>query len=200
MRPPRGRAEPRADRSTEPLDHAPLVDEVSLPAGPPAHHLRPGRAPVLTWALLAVLMIATAGALWHLGRGTTFFYDEWDFVTRRRAWALDSVLQAHNGHLNLASAMLFKGLFAFVGLRHYGVFRAMVIVSHLVCCGALFAYARRRVGDVAALAGASLLLVAGRAWEDLLWPFQTALILSVAAGIVTLHLLDRRTTRGDALA
>ena len=150
--------------------------------------------------VLAAGMVATTLVLWHLGRGTTFFYDEWDFVMQRRSGGVDSVLTPHNGHLSLVSAGAFRILFAVFGLGHYGVFRAMVIVAHLACCGLLFFYARRRVGDVVALAAAASLMAVGRAWEDLLWPFQTALIVSVAAGMATLCFLDRRSRTGDGLA
>ena len=149
---------------------------------------------------LSAGMALTAFVLWHLGRNTTFFYDEWDFVMQRRSGGLGSILRAHNGHLNLVSATAYRALFAVAGLRHYGAFRAMVVLSHLACCGLVFIYIRRRAGDLLALAGAASLLAAGRAWEDLLWPFQMALILSVAAGVAALCLLDRNDRQGDVLA
>lgn len=156
-------------------------------------------SPRSAWALggFALAMVATAYALWHLGRDTTFFYDEWDFVTQRRAGGPETFLRSHNGHLNLVSVGLYRWLFGIVGLRHYGAFRGLLIISHLACCTVLFTYARRRVPDVVAVAATLLLLGAGRAWEDLLWPFQTALVLSVGAGVAALHLLDRCSVKSD---
>ena len=65
---------------------------------------------------------------------------------------------------------------------------------------ALFVYARRRVGDVLALAAAALMLFLGTGWNDVLWPFQTGFMTSLAAGVAALLALDRESRRGDVLA
>src|SRR2546426_3183670 len=66
----------------------------------------------LAVAALAVAMAAAAGGLWWLGRGTTFFFDEWNFVTLRSRGGLDTLLQSHNGHLYAVPAVLYRLLFA----------------------------------------------------------------------------------------
>ena len=116
---------------------------------------------------------------------------------RRRPSAL---LAPHNGHLSLVPVALYKLLFATAGLEDYTPYRVMVVAAHLACVALLFAYARRRVGDPAALGAAVLLLVLGPAWQNILWPFQVGSLVSLAAGIGALLALDRGDRRGDLAA
>jgi hypothetical protein len=46
----------------------------------------------------------------------------------------------------------------------------------------------------------SILLFLGSGWEDILWPFQIEFLLSIAAGLATLLLLDRRDQIGNIAA
>jgi len=71
---------------------------------------------------------------------------------------------------------------------------------HLLVAAGLFAYARRRVGDALALAAAALILMLGKGWNDVLWPFQTGFLASLAAGLGALLAVDRASRRGDAVA
>ena len=45
----------------------------------------------------------------------------------------------------------------------------------------LYVYARRRVGPYLALLPAIVVLFAGPGWQDILWPFQIAWLISIAA-------------------
>jgi hypothetical protein len=53
---------------------------------------------------------------------------------------------------------------------------------------------------VIALLAAAVILFLGPAWEDILWPFQIAWLISVGTGIGALMLLDRRDRFGDVAA
>jgi len=109
-------------------------------------------------------------------------------------------LTPHNEHLVLFPVGVYKALFATVGLTEHWVYRLTVVGAHLVCVALVFVLARRRVGDGLALAASVLILFLGSAYENLLWPFQVGLVASVAAGLGTLLMLDRRDTRGDISA
>jgi hypothetical protein len=158
------------------------------------------RRPQLPAAILAVLSIAAFVLIYRKGLGTTFYYDEWNFVMNRGAWDLDTFLQPHNEHLSLVPVLIFKLLFETVGLDSYWVFRVLLVLAHLAVVALLFVYARRRVGDWLALAVAVLVLFLGAAWHDLLVPFQVSFVLSVAAGLGALLALERRDALGDGLA
>jgi hypothetical protein len=152
------------------------------------------------WAALALLLLAGAVLVLYVGRKTSFYFDEWDFVQGRRAWNADTLLSPHNEHLSLLPVLLYKLIFAVGGIASYVPFRVAMTLVHLLVCALLFVYARRRVGDVLALAAVAPLLFLGTAWPDLLWPFQTGFLGSLAAGLAALLALDRDDRRGDIAA
>ena len=93
--------------------------------------------------------------------------------------------------------LVYKGMFAVVGLNAYWPYRALMLLVHLACVWLVFRLARSRIGDPAAALAASFLLVLGSAWEVLLFPFEITLLGSVAFGLLALDVLDRRSRRGD---
>ena len=89
------------------------------------------RAPVVVASLAA--LTGTGAILSWLGRGTTFFYDEWNFVERRRTGVIRPLLEGHNGHLSAGPVIVYRVLFATAGLRHYAPYRLTLIGLHLLC-------------------------------------------------------------------
>jgi hypothetical protein len=148
------------------------------------------------WAL-AILMLVDGGLLLYMGRGLTFFYDDWNYVTEDYGGGLHSLLRAHNGHMSLFPVAIYKVLFHLVGLHHYEVFRLVLILLHLTCAGLVFVLASRRVARVPALLATALIVFLGVAWEDLLWAFQVSFVLSIAGGLAAWVLLERRDRLGD---
>ena len=67
------------------------------------------------------------------------------------------------------------------GSSHYTPYRVAGLLVHAFVVVLLFLYARRRVGDLLALAAAAVVACSGRRWPDVLWPFQTG-FLGVAGG------------------
>jgi hypothetical protein len=170
---------------------------VSTTAVPPERRVRDSR---LAWGILALLSLVAFVLFYRKGLGTTFYYDEWNFVMNRRGWDADTFLRAHNEHFSLVPVLIFKLLFATVGLDSYGVYRVLLLVAHLTVVALLFVYARRRVGDWLALVVAVPVLFLGAAWNDLLVPFQLGFVIPVACGIGALLALDRRDLTGDVVA
>jgi hypothetical protein len=149
------------------------------------------------WVGLAGLLALTAGLVLYLGRSTGFYYDEWNFVLERRAWDAHALLMPHNEHLSLVPVLIYKTLFSTVGIDSYLPYRVAGVVVHLIVLVLIFAYARRRVGDVLALGVTVVVAVLGPAWPDVMWPFQMGFLGSLAAGIGALLCLDRGDRRGD---
>jgi hypothetical protein len=170
---------------------------VSTTVAPPERRQRDQPAAL---GVLALLSLVAFVLLYRKGLGTTFYYDEWNFVMNRRGWDVDTFLRAHNEHFSLVPVFIFKVLFATVGLDSYAVYRVVLLVAHLAVVALLFVYARRRVGDWLALAFAVPVLFLGAAWNDLLVPFQISFVLPVACGIGALLALDRRDLTGDGVA
>jgi hypothetical protein len=158
------------------------------------------RSTLAAGGILALLSLLAAVLIYRKGAGTTFYFDEWNFVMNRRNWDVDTFLRPHAEHFSLVPMLIFKLLFATVGLDSYWVYRLVLIVIHLAVVALLFEYARRRVGNWLALAAATLVLFLGAAWHDLLVPFQLSFVLSVAAGLGALLALERRDALGDGVA
>lgn len=161
-----------------------------------------GRAgkPVAAWIALGALMAASATLVLYLGRGLTFFRDEWIFVLYRDGHEPVNFISSHAGHLMLWPVALYVFLFRTVGLDHYEVYRLAALPGFLACALLVYLLARRRIGDLAALAPAGILLFLGSSWMDILWPFQIGFTGAIAFGLGALLLLDRDDLWGDALA
>jgi hypothetical protein len=151
------------------------------------------------WALAALMLLA-ALLLLYMGRGLSFFYDDWDFVIHDYGGGIHSLLVAHVGNISVFPVAVYKILFHLVGLDHYAVFRLVVIALHLICGGLVFVLAARRIPRGPALLAAALILFLGAAWEDLLWAFQVGYLLSVAGGLAAWVLLERRDRLGEVTA
>src|SRR5260221_7588656 len=96
---------------------------------------------------LLVTVFAAAGIeLDRLGRGRTFFFDEWTFILDRRGGLVDALLQPHNGHLSLIPAGVYRVLFLVVGLAHYRPYRLVAIFVHLLVAALVAALVRRSAG------------------------------------------------------
>ena len=150
----------------------------------------------LVLAVFAFLVVVALVLLYRKGLGTTFYYDEWNFVMNRREWDVETFLRAHNEHLSLLPVLVFKLLFVTVGLDSYGVYRVLLLLLHVVCVALVYVLARERVDPPLALALAAVILFLGAAWNDLLVPFQISFLLSVAAGLGMLIALERRDLAG----
>ena len=152
------------------------------------------------WIAFGALALVAFAGLLYLGRSTTFYFDEWDWVQGRRAWNAAALLEPHNEHLSLVPVLVFKLLFSTVGTDSYVPFRVAGLLLHCGVAALLFAYTRKRVGELLALGAAAVVLFLGTAWPDVLWPFQIGFLSSLAAGIGALLALDREDRRGDVIA
>jgi hypothetical protein len=165
-----------------PVRHARRVGAATL-------SVREGERLVL--AVFGALVVVACVLIYRKGFGTTFYYDEWNFVMNRRGWDVDTFLRPHNEHLSLLPVLIFKFLFVSVGLDSYGVYRAALLLVHVICVVLVYVLARQRADAPLALAAAALVLFLGAAWNDLLVPFQISFLLSVAGGLGMLIALER---------
>lgn len=149
------------------------------------------------FALFTVGAIGACGYLMFLGRGLTFFYDEWNFIDTSGTsfWTTD--LTPHNGHPVVIPFAVYRVVLSAFGLHHYAPYRLMVVIIDIICGWLLFVLLRRKLHPAIAAAGATVLMVLGPAWQDLLWPFQIGYLGSVAFGLGALVLLDRNRTSAD---
>jgi hypothetical protein len=178
------------------------VSSAELAAGP----VPPPAAPPVTRrsrlaaAALGVVLAAAAVVLLVTGRNTSFQYDEWDIVLDRMGWNPNSLLHAHNEHLIAVPVLLWKLVLEVAGLGGYGALRVLQVVVLVALAAAVFAYARRRVGDVVGVAAAGLTILIGTSYWNLIWPFQLGFDLALLAGVGVLLCLDRGSRRSDVAA
>ena len=149
------------------------------------------------WGVFGAAAVASAALIMYQGRGLLFFFDEWGWIFDRRHLSMDALLQGHAGHLSIFPVLVYDSFLWVFGLTNYTAFRGLLFGLHLTCATLAFVYLRRRVPPVVALVPAVVLLFFGAAWQDLLWAFQIGFLMSVAAGVGALLLLDSGHRRAD---
>jgi hypothetical protein len=154
----------------------------------------------LVVAAFALLSLLALFLLYIKGNDMTFYFDEWDFVLRRHTTTVGIFLEPHNEHFSLVPVIVYKILFATAGLDHYTPYRIVALLLHVTIAALVFVFARARVGDLLALAAATLMLFLGAGFEDVLWPFQIGFLFALAAGLGAFILLERDTRVGDVVA
>jgi hypothetical protein len=171
---------------------APAPPNTAPPETGTPRRSRPELAGHLAFAACA---LATVVYLLHLGRSTSFFFDEWSWIQDRRGWRPGNFLVAHNGHFVAVPVLCYHLLFATAGLRAYLPYRLLLLTFHVGACYALYRYARIRLGPLVAVLPAGLLLMLGAAYQNLLWPFQIAFLGALAFGLAGYLVLDAAPSR-----
>jgi hypothetical protein len=160
----------------------------------------PRRRPRPADLVVAVAAVVAVVVLWHEGRRLNFYFDEWNWITGRRSWTTEALLEPHNGHLSLVPIVIYRAMFSVFGIESYRPYLVLALLAHLLCCTLLWLLVRRRVATPYAVGLVVSILFLGRAWQDLLWPFQIGYLASVAGGLGAFLLLERRTRRADTWA
>jgi hypothetical protein len=163
-----------------------------------------------TEAALGLAMLVAVGLIFHATKGQGFAIDELPYyahiatrdgsvVHYGSSFSPEYLLAPFNGHLQVGGRFLYEAVFATIG-AHYTAF---VLINALAICasvGVFFVFARRRIGDVAALAPCLLLLFFGIAREQFLWPFDLHTSVALAAGLGGILSLEREERRSDVVA
>ena len=149
------------------------------------------------WIVLAAAMGVAAALILYLNRGTVFYFDELTWLYESPGMDTPGeVLKPHGGHLIATTRLVFKGILETVGLE-YAAFRVIAMASVLLSAGLFYALAKRRIGGLPALAPTLVLLFLGSAWQHVVIPIGFPIVFSVAAGLSSLLLLERRDRPGD---
>jgi len=157
------------------------------------------RVATATLIALAWAVVIAGALLLYWGSKLTFFLDDWEFLVYRRGFDAHSILDPHGENIVAGPMLVYKFLLAVFGMGSAFPWRVVLIGSFLTAAVLLFVYLRRRVGQLAALAGTLVVLFLGTAWEDLLWPFQINYLVAIAAGMGALVAFDREDRRGDII-
>ncbi len=161
------------------------------------------------WTALGAAMALSAALILATAHGESFGIDEMFYlgrmvedsgrVVQHHSLDLGYLLGPYNGHLQLGGKLIYEATFALFG-ADYTAFVAVNVAALCASVALVFELARRRVGPLAALAPAVLLLFLGFAREVLLWPFDVHTLAALALGLGAYLALEREDRRGDVLA
>lgn len=157
-------------------------------------------SPRLGWAFFFLAAAASAALLLQLQRDMTFVADEVAFIEWSGSEHWSTVFAPYNGNLSIGSWLGTRVLLDAFGTGYlpYSLFG---IAGLWLSAGALYAYAKRRLGTVLGLAPAIAMLFLGTGWAILLQPLiGSVLVYSLGLGTCSLLALDRGDRRGDIAA
>jgi hypothetical protein len=158
---------------------------------------------------LGVAMLIATGLIVYATNGQGFAIDELPYyahiatrdgviVHYGSSFSPEYLLAPFNGHLQVGGRLVYEAVFATIG-AHYTAFAVINALAICASVGVFFVFARRRIGDLAALAPCILLLFFGIAREQFLWPFDLHTSLALAAGLGGLLSLEHGERNGDIL-
>jgi len=125
-----------------------------------------------------------------LARTQWFFADEWEFLASRGLNRGD-LLRAHFGHWVAVPIVVYRVLWAVLGLRSYLPYVGVAIGLHLAAAALLRVVMRRAgVRPWTATAVASVFVLFGAGAQDVLWAFQITFTGALVFGLVQLLLVD----------
>lgn len=150
-----------------------------------------------TGTLGLALVVGLPVLLW-LGRGLTFFSDEWAFIESRSLGDPWTWLPPHNEHWTTLPVVVYRAMVETIGLGSYVPYLAAVVGLHGLVVVLAFVAVRRTSGPAVALGVALVLLCFGSGFENLYWGFQTGFVGATAAGIGALLVLNRSDVVGRA--
>jgi len=153
-----------------------------------SRHVAPEVAAV--WVFVGVAGAASTLFL-YLGRRVWFFNDEWDFLTVRRAGSFNDLMRPHFGHWSTIPILVYRFLWWTVGLRSYVPYQVLLVALHVVAAWLVRCVMRRAgVRPSIATATASILLLFGHGYQDIVWAFQITQVGSLVFGLSQLILAD----------
>lgn len=156
-----------------------------------------GRQTLLGGLGLVGLVVVCGAWIFHEGRDLSFYLDEWYFpLYRLSPFTANSLLAPHNGHIVVVPALIYKVMLRAFGMRDYTAYRSLVLIFHLAVGVLVYIYARRRLGPIAALAPAVVILLLGKGAENFLFAFQIDFLGPVVTGLACLLLIDHRSLAG----
>ncbi len=172
---------------------------MSQPEGAFRAQLRARRAAIgddRRWQLIALAVVVAIGSfvVLYAGRGSYWFFDDWDYLVDRTFLDEPRLLGPQNKNLFAGPVPVFLvlselfgvGTYLPVRLADYAVFLSIAVMVYL--------YARPRIGPWWALLPVGVFMATPGA-EIVLWPLQIAQLFSLALGLGALMLVDWRANR-----
>jgi hypothetical protein len=167
---------------------APLASE-NAPISTAAVTRTGPRRPDLPDAIVVVGAVAAFATLLWLGRGLTFFADEWA-VMAERSITLDSFLEPFNEHWLGVTTVIYRLMLGAFGLSTYMPYLALLAFLHVVVVAEVYVLARRAAGPWVGAVIALVVAFFGSGFENLFWAMQIGFVGAAALGLAAMILLD----------
>jgi hypothetical protein len=153
------------------------------------------------WAVAGLGIALAIGLPWllWLGRGMTFFADEWAFIESRSLGDPGTWLRPHNEHWSTIPILIYRAIVETVGLRTYVPYLAVLLALHGLVVVLTFVAVRRAAGPLVALGAAVVLVAYGSGFENLYWGFQIGFVGATAAGLAAMLASDRDDRLGRTM-
>jgi len=153
----------------------------------------------LARTVLAAAMLVSAASVIYLGRNFTFWIDELYWLTFDGNLSPNSLLTPHFDHLIAIPRVVYHVLPGLFGTS-YLPFRILDLVAVLTVGALVFGLIRRRLGPLAAIGPAVVLLFFGSAYDIVLSPLGIPFAFSIAFGLAALSAVENDTRRWDRAA
>jgi hypothetical protein len=140
-------------------------------------------------AFAVIAVCATAILIW-LGRGMTFFADEWAFIESRSIGDPISWLEPHNEHWVTIPVLVYRAVVETVGIGSYVPYQVVLILAHVAVAASVFRLTTRSAGTRFALIAATIVLFLGGGFENLYWGFQITFVGSTLFGLLAMETSD----------
>lgn len=150
--------------------------------------------------LLGGAILVSTLLLLHLGRNQTVLVDQWAYLFAYRSWSPHALLFPHNGHLMVLSIVLYKVMFEVFGIGSPLPYQLVNLAFSATVAVLLYTLIRDRVGNVLALAAATLMLFYGAGADTILPTYAYPNLLGLASGLAALLVLRRGDLEGDLAA
>ena len=154
----------------------------------------------VAYGVLALAYALAAALILTWGEGQTFINDEWNYLVVVRGFSLETLLHPQNGHLILVPLLLYKALFATVGIDSHVPYQVVTVVLHLTVATLFFTLVRSRLPLAAAVALTVLVAFFGAGWDTVMGAYEIPNLTGMVTGLAMLLALERRTTTGNVPA
>lgn len=145
--------------------------------------------------MIVAILTATV-VLLLLGRGLTFFADEWA-VIGDRPLGIATFLRPFNEHWLGVTTFVHRLMVETIGIGSYVPYLAVLLALHAIVVGEVYVIARRSTLPIVAVGVAVIVAFFGSGFENLFWAMQIGFIGAVALGFAAFLVLDGAPSRRD---
>jgi len=143
----------------------------------------------VVWFVAAEVVAFPLLLVW--GRHGWFTQDDWDFLSARTAGNVGDLFRAHFQHWTTLPVLVYRLMWALVGMRSYTPYQALIVTSHLVAAALVLVVMRRAgVRPWLATVAAVAFLFFGPGAENILVAFQITFVGSLVFGLTQLVAAD----------